>query len=100
MKTLPEAGFWSRDGMYWRVCVWQVEFPTTIEADPVCAVPDREYSTHVSMSATKDKLENPDQRFHQSCARWRRSTLPFASSHSSRERTLARAKAIAQSAAP
>jgi hypothetical protein len=37
---------------------------------------------------------------YQSCARWRRSQLPFASSHSSNERTLARAKAIAQSAAP
>ncbi len=72
----------------------------TVEAHLVGAVFDGEDTAQVTMPATKNKLENPAQRFHQSCARWRRSQLPLASSHSSRERTLARARAIAQSAAP
>ena len=42
----------------------------------------------------------PRKRFHQSCARCRRSQLPLASSQFSKERTLARARAIEQSAAP
>jgi hypothetical protein len=78
----------------------QIEFPSTVEANLVGAVFDREYTAEVTMPAAKHKLEDVQQEFHKSCARWRRSQLPFASSHSSRERTLARARAIAQSAAP
>jgi len=80
--------------------VWQVEFPSTVEAYPVCAIFDREDAAQVTMPAANDKLDNPTQRIHQSRVLWRRSQLPLASSHSSRERMLARASAIAQSAAP
>src|ERR1700690_3442622 len=84
----------------WRMRVWQVEFPSTVEANPGRAIFDREDAAEVTMPAANYKLENPTQRIHQSRACWRRSQLPLASSHSSRERTLARARAIAQSAAP
>ena len=79
--------------------VRQVEFPSTVEADLVCAVFDGEDAAEVTVPAAKDELKNR-QQFHKSPARWRRSQLPLASNHSSSERTLARAKAIAQSAAP
>jgi len=82
------------------VSIWQIELLPTVEADLVCAVFDREHTAEVTVPAAKGKLENPKQWFHQSRVRWRRSQLPLASSHSSRERTLARARAIAQSAAP
>jgi len=78
----------------------QVEFPSTVETDLVGAVFYREHPTEVTMAAAENKLENAEEYFHTSCARWRRSQLPLASSHSRRERTLARARAIAQSAAP
>jgi len=79
--------------------IWQIEFPPTVEADPICALFDGEDAAEVTVPTAKDELKNR-QQFHKSCARWRRSQLPLASSHSSRERTLARARAIAQSAAP
>ena len=78
----------------------QIEFPSTIEANFVCAVFDREYPADMTVAATENKLEDCEKQFHKSCARWRRSQLPLASNHSSSERTLARANAIAQSAAP
>jgi len=78
----------------------QVEFLSTIKADLVRAVFDRKYTADVTMPAAKNELIDIQQEFHKSCARWRRSQLPLASNHSSSERTLARAKAIAQSAAP
>ncbi len=53
-------------GSMWRMRVWQVEFPSTVEAHPVRAVFDRKNAAQVTMSATKNKLENPTQRFHQS----------------------------------
>jgi hypothetical protein len=81
------------------VGVRQVEFPPTIEADLVSPVLDGEHAAEVTVPAAKDELKNRRQ-FHKSCARWRRSQLPLSSSHSSRELTLARARAIAQSAAP
>jgi len=80
--------------------VGQIEFPSTVEADLVCAVLNGEHAAEVAVPAAKDKLEYIEQEFHRSCARCRRSQLPLASNHSSRERTLARARAIAQSAAP
>jgi len=80
--------------------VRQIEFPSTVEADAVGAAFDREHTAEVTVPAAKDKLESPEQQFHKSCTRCRRSQLPLVSSHSSRERTLARASAMAQSAAP
>ena len=77
----------------------KIELPATFEADLVGSLLDREYSAHLLVTAPKDESENPQQRFHTSCARLR-SQLPLASSHSSIERTLARASAIEQSAAP
>jgi hypothetical protein len=82
-----------------RVRVRQLEFPSTVEADPVGAAFDRKHTAQMAVPASENELEKPWQ-FHKSCARWRRSQLPLASSHSSRVRTLARARAIAQSAAP
>jgi hypothetical protein len=82
-----------------RMRVRQVEFPSTVETNPVSPAFDGEHAAEVTMPATEDELNNR-QHFHKSCARWRRSQLPLASSQSSRERTLARARAIAQSAAP
>ena len=99
-RIRPQVRVRSSVGSHGHVCVRQVEFLSTVEADPVGAVVNREHTAEVTVPAAKDKLENPQQRFHQSCARWRRSQLPLASSHSSSERTLARARAIAQSAAP
>jgi len=77
----------------------QIEFLSTVEAHPVSPVFNGEHAAEMTMPAAKDELENR-QQFHRSCARWRRSQLPLASNHSSSERTLARARAIAQSAAP
>jgi hypothetical protein len=79
--------------------VGQFEFPPTVEAHLVCPVLDGEHAAHVAVPAAKDKLQKPWQ-LHKSCARCRRSQLPFVSSQSSRDRTLARASAMAQSAAP
>jgi len=83
-----------------QVCAGQVEFPSAVEADFVRTVFNREYAAEVTVATPKNKLVDTQEQFHKSCARWRRSELPLASSHSSRERTLARARAIAQSAAP
>jgi hypothetical protein len=88
------------DRPFWHLSVRQVKFPATVEANFIRAVFNREHAAEVTMPAPKDKLEDVHQEFHTSCARWRRSQLPFASSHSRSERTLARARAIAQSAAP
>jgi hypothetical protein len=80
--------------------VWKVEFPSAVEANLVCPVFDREQTAEVPVAASKHKLENIQEQFHKSWARWRRSQLPLATSHSSKDRTLARARAIEQSAAP
>jgi hypothetical protein len=100
VRICPQAGGRRSVGRSWGKRVRQVEFPATIEADAVGAMLDREHAAEVTVPATKNKLENTQEQFHKSCARWRRSELPLASSHSSRDRTLARARAIAQSAAP
>jgi len=76
-----------------------LKLSTALEADLVRSPLDREYAAELAVPAPEDEFENPQQRVHTSCAR-RRSQLPLASSHSSSERTLARARAIAQSAAP
>jgi hypothetical protein len=85
---------------FWCMNVWQLKFRSTVEADPVCAVFDREHPIEVTVPAAKNKPEDAQKQFHKSCASCRRSQLPLASSQSSRDRTLARARAIAQSAAP
>jgi hypothetical protein len=100
MRTCPEARGRRGARPFGCVRIGQVEFASTVEADLICAVFDGEHTAQVTVSATENKLEHGQQQFHKSPARWRRSQLPFASSHSSRERTLARARAIAQSAAP
>jgi hypothetical protein len=100
MRIRPQAG--DRRGIC-RSCskrVRQVEFSPTVEADLVRAAFDREHTAEVTVPAPKNILEDPQEQFHTSCARRRCSQLPLASSQSSRERTLARARAIAQSAAP
>jgi hypothetical protein len=100
MRLRLQARAHRNDRLFWRLSVGQIEFPSTVEANLIRAVSNREHTAEVTVPATKEKLEDVHQEFHTSCARWRRSQLPFASSHSSRERTLARARAIAQSAAP
>ena len=100
MKIRPETR--RPRGVQWSCSssVRQVEFSSTVKAHPVRAVFDREHTAEVTVAASKNKLEDTQEKVHKSCARWRRSQLPLASSHSSRERTLVRARAIAQSAAP
>ena len=102
--AFPAERVWLAAQSKQRPAVWgmlrgQVEFPPTVEAHAVCAAFDGEDAAKVTMPAAKDELEDR-QWLHNSCARWRRSQLPLASNHSSSERTLARARAIAQSAAP
>jgi hypothetical protein len=100
MQIRPQPCGWRSVGRFFSKRVRQVEFPSALDANAVRAVPDGEHTAEVTMPTAKDKLEKGPQRFHTSCDRWRRSQLPFASNHSSRERTLARASAIEQSAAP
>jgi hypothetical protein len=80
-------------------CPGILEFLPTLEADAVGSFLDGEHATDLSVMAPKRGMQNPEQWFHKSCAR-RRSQLPLASSHSSKERRLARARAMEQSAAP
>jgi hypothetical protein len=100
MKIRPQAG--SPRGVGWSFpeSVRQVEFSPAVEANLIRAVFDREHAAQVTVSAAENKLEHSQQEFHKSCARWRRSQLPLASSQHNRDRTLDRARAIAQSAAP
>jgi hypothetical protein len=85
---------------FWLVRVGQVELAPTIKADLICTEFDRKHTADMSVAAAENKLEYAKEQFHKSCARWRRSQLPLASNHSSSDRTLVRARAIAQSAAP
>jgi hypothetical protein len=80
-------------------CPGIFQFLSTFEADPVGPPLDGENATQAAVTASKRRLQNPAQRFHKSRARLRSQEL-LASSQSSRERTLARASAIEQSAAP
>jgi hypothetical protein len=47
----------------------QIEFPSTVEANLVRALFDREHAAEVTMPAAKHKLEDVQQEFHKSCAR-------------------------------
>jgi hypothetical protein len=99
MRSGTQADVLRRVGPNWSMRVRQVEFPPAIKAHSIGTALDGEDATEVTVPTAKDELKNW-QQFHKSCARWRRSQLPLASNHSSSERTLARARAIAQSAAP
>ncbi len=46
----------------------QVEFPSTVKADFVRAVFDREHATEVTVPAAKEELKDPKQQFHTSYA--------------------------------
>jgi hypothetical protein len=85
------------------------KFLHTLQADLVRPFLDRQYPATLAVMAADNKLErkgansfgvNPRSVNPQSAAHWRRSQHPLASSHSSEESTLARARAIEQSAAP
>ena len=54
---------------YGHMSMRQVEFPSTVEADLVRAVFDREHTAEVTVPAAKNKLEDAQQEFHKSCAR-------------------------------
>src|ERR1700730_16030180 len=77
-----------------------LKFLSTVQADLVRPFLDREHGSPFAVMASEGKLEHLQEWFHKSSARFRRSQLPWASSQSTRERTLARARAIEQSAAP
>jgi hypothetical protein len=85
---------------FWHGSAGYVEFPPTVEAHPVGAPFNSEHAAQMAVPASTNKLEEVRKHAHKSCARWRRSQHPLESSHSSRERMLARARAMAQSAAP
>src|SRR5580700_6743795 len=85
-----EDKYWSSSRSiepHWRMRIGQVEFPPTVEADAIRSMLDGEDPAEVPMPATKDGSKQRKQ-FHRSCARWRRSQLPLASSQSSNARTL------------
>jgi hypothetical protein len=46
--------------------LWQIEFSSAIEANPVGAVFNGEHAAPVTMTASKNKLKNPKQRVHRS----------------------------------
>ena len=77
-----------------------VKLLPAIQADLVSPLLDRKYTTLLPVMTSEHETENSQQRFHKSSALCRRSQLPFASSQASSARTLARASAIEQSAAP
>jgi hypothetical protein len=89
VMSRPQARGWQGVGPCLHRRVWQIEFPSAVEANPVCAVFNREHTAEVTVPAPKNKLEDTQDQFHKSCVRCRRSKPPLASSHPSSERTLA-----------
>jgi hypothetical protein len=77
-----------------------LKFLPAHQAHLVRPVLDRKYAALLPVSASEEETKNVEQRLHKSSARCRRSQLPLASSHASKARTLPRARAIEQSAAP
>jgi len=71
----------------------------TIEADLVRPPVDREDPAQVTVTAAKDELDYTPQTVHRPRSRLRLQ-IRFPSGQFSRLRTLLRAKALAQSAAP
>jgi len=61
---------------------------------------DGKHAALLPVSASEDEIEKFEQRLHKSSARCRRSQLPLVSSQANKARTLLRARAIEQSAAP
>jgi len=105
--------FWASNAFQWRVGAVDnirsdgthpnpgvFKLLPTLQAHLVRPVLDRKHTTLVAVTTSEYEMENPDRRLHRSSARLRRSQLPLASNQASRARTLARARAIAQSAAP
>jgi hypothetical protein len=78
----------------------QLNFSRTIKAHSVRPIIDSEYAAEMFMVAAEDECESPTHKVHSSYTRWRRSHVPLASSHFSRELTVVRARAMEQSAAP
>ena len=76
-----------------------LKFLPTIEADLVRPLLDGEHTTELTVMAAKSEMENSKQGFHSGSARLR-SKLPLTSSQARSARTLACARAMAQSAAP
>jgi hypothetical protein len=77
--------------------IWQ--FLTTLQADLIRSWMDREHVAESTVMTPTKNLGQPKRQPHNS-GRCRRSQLPWASSQPSRDLTLVRASAIAQSAAP
>jgi hypothetical protein len=77
-----------------------VEFLSAFQTDPIRPLFDGKNATFPAMTTSKNKMENYEQRVHKSATLCRRSQLPLVSSQVRSERTLARARAIEQSAAP
>src|ERR1700724_1526430 len=73
-----------------------LKFLATVQADLVRPFLDCEHGSPFAVMASEGKLEHLQEWFHKSSARFRRSQLPWASSQSTRERTLARARASEQ----
>jgi hypothetical protein len=78
----------------------QVKFVSTIKADLIGSVLDREYAAQMTVAAPEHELEHPSQRVHRSSSRRRSLQQPLSSSQVNMARMLLRAKAIEQSAAP
>jgi len=74
MRTIGSA---RPDRMHQRPRI--LELLSAFQADLVRAFLDRENSTALVMMASKSKLNNPQQRFHKSLARCRRTQLPLSS---------------------
>ena len=80
--------------------ITNIKFLSALQTNLVRPLLNSEHTTHLAMMTSEGKLKNPQQESHKFCARCRRSQLPLASSQPSSVRTLVRARAIEQSAAP
>jgi hypothetical protein len=80
--------------------ITNIKFLSALQTNLVRPLLNSEHTTHLAMMTSEGKLKNPQQESHKFCARCRRSQLPLASSQSSSVRTLVRARAMEQSAAP
>ena len=57
MSLRCQAGRGQRVDLFWPLRVWQVEFPSTVEANFVGAMFDREHATEMTVPAAENKLE-------------------------------------------
>lgn len=58
MRIARQAGDLRSFGRSYSDNIRQVEFPSAVEANPVCAVFNREHAAHVTVPAPKNKLED------------------------------------------